>query len=471
MRRKALGTALATVVVAGLLYGLLGQRSGSGLSYRFAEVERGTVEQVVASTGTLQATQTVEVGTQVSGLLSEIHADFNDQVQKGDLLARIDPSLLQQAVRSAEASLARSTAEVEHSRRGLARALELLETNVVAVTEVETAQYQAAVAEASFRQAQVSLEQARRNLEYTRILAPVDGVVIQRAVDVGQTVAASMSAPVLFLIAQDLSEMEILASVDESDIGLIHPGQGVRFTVQAYPQERFTGEVRQVRLQSKVVENVVTYAVVIGVDNSSGRLLPGMTATVDFIVAREGNALKVSTAALRFQPTDAMVAELQALRTEAGEGQGGSRGRTGEGSGTGEESGTGEGPRTGGGSGTGEESGTGEGSRTGGGSGDLRFAGLDDGSGRVPGALEPRDSLTPLYYLDEGGKLAVTFVERGLSDRQSTVIRGPGVREGMKIIVGTMSEAAATANGASTASNPFQSQNGNRPPGGGPPPM
>jgi HlyD family secretion protein len=303
--------------VAGLLYGLLGQRSGSGLSYRLAEVERGMVEQVVASTGTLQATQTVEVGTQVSGQLSEIYVDFNDMVEKGDLLARIDPSLLQQAVRSAEASLARSTAEVEHARRNLARAMELLETNVVAVTEVETAQYQAAVAEASFRQAQVSLEQARRNLEYTRILAPVDGVVIQRAVDVGQTVAASMSAPVLFLIAQDLSEMEILASVDESDIGLIHPGQEVRFTVQAYPQERFTGEVRQVRLQSKVVENVVTYSVVIGVDNPTGRLLPGMTATVDFIVAREEDVLKVSNAALRFQPTEAMRAELEALQAQA----------------------------------------------------------------------------------------------------------------------------------------------------------
>jgi HlyD family secretion protein len=421
MRRKALGAALAAVVVAGLLYGLLGQRSGSGLSYRLAEVERGTVEQVVASTGTLQATQTVEVGTQVSGQLSEIYVDFNDMVEKGDLLARIDPSLLQQAVRSAEASLARSTAEVEHARRNLARAMELLETNVVAVTEVETAQYQAAVAEASFRQAQVSLDQARRNLEYTRILAPVDGVVIQRAVDVGQTVAASMSAPVLFLIAQDLSEMEILASVDESDIGLIHPGQEVRFTVQAYPQERFTGEVRQVRLQSKVAENVVTYSVVIGVDNPTGRLLPGMTATVEFIVAREEDVLKVSNAALRFQPTEAMRAELESLHGQAGQDSGGAP----------------------------------------------RFARLGDGSGRAAATGQPRASLTPLYYLDEAGKLAVTFVEKGLADRQSTVVRSPEVREGMQVIVAV----GAGATAATAASNPFQAQNGGRPPGGGPPPM
>jgi HlyD family secretion protein len=335
---------------------------------------------------------------------------------------------------------------VEHARRNLARALELLETHVVAVTEVETAQYQAAVAEASFRQAQVALEQARRNLEYTRILAPVDGVVIERAVDVGQTVAASMAAPVLFLIAQDLSEMEILASVDESDIGLIHPGQEVRFTVQAYPGEAFRGEVRQVRLKSKVVENVVTYAVVIGLDNTTGRLLPGMTATVDFIVARDEDALKVSNAALRFQPTDAMVAELQALRSEAGEGPGGLRGRTGEGSGAGEASRSGDSSR------------------------DVRFAGLEDGPGRAVGAGEARASLTPLYYLDEGGKLAVTFVEKGLADRQSTVIRGPGIREGMRIIVAATAGAATGGNAASTASNPFQSQNDNRPPGGGPPP-
>jgi HlyD family secretion protein len=386
-------------------------------------VERGTVEQVVTSTGTMQATQTVEVGTQVSGLLSGIYVDFNDRVEKGDLLAQIDPSLLQQTVRSAEASLARNTAEVEHSRRNLARAVELLESKVVAAAEVETAQYQADVAEASFKQAQVALEQAHRNLEYTRIMAPVDGVVIQRAVDVGQTVAASMSAPVLFLIAQDLSEMEILASVDESDIGRIHPGQEVRFTVQAYPEEKFLGEVRQVRLQSKVVENVVTYSVAIGVDNPTGRLLPGMTATVDFTVAREENALKVSNSALRFQPTEVMQAELAALRAKTGEGSGGAR-----------------------------------------------FAGLGDGAGRPATAGQAGAAPSPLYYLDEAGKLAVTFVEKGLSDRQSTVISGPGIREGMQIIVATTTSAAA-AGATPATTNPFQSQNGSRPPGGGPGPM
>jgi HlyD family secretion protein len=423
MRSKRLWMALAVVAAAGVLYALMGQRSGSGTSYRFVEVERGTVEQLVTSTGTMQATQTVEVGTQVSGLLSGIYVDFNDRVKKGDLLAQVDPALLQQAVRSAEASLARNTAEVEHARRNLARAMELLETKVVAATEVETAQYQADVAEASFRQAQVAVEQARRNLEYSRILAPVDGVVIERAVDVGQTVAASMSAPVLFLIAQDLSQMEILASVDESDIGLIHAGQEVRFTVQAYPEETFRGEVRQVRLQSKMVENVVTYSVAIGVDNPSGRLLPGMTATVDFVVARAENVFKISNSALRFQPTEAMRAELEAV-----------------------------------------------GNRVGGQSEGVRFASLGEGSGGAAASGQP-SATARLYYLDGHGKLAVVLVEKGLSDRLSTVITGPGIREGMRIIVAISTGTTSTDNAGGAASNPFQSQNGNRPPGGSPPPM
>jgi len=437
MKSKKLWIALAAVATAGVLYGLVGRQTGSETSYRFVVVERGTVEQVVTSTGTMQATRTVEVGTQVSGLLSEIHVDFNDRVKKGELLAQIDPTLLQQAVRSSEANLARSTAEVAQARRTLARATELFETKVVAVTEVESAQYQADVAEASFKQAQVSVEQARRNLEYTRILAPVDGVVIQRAVDVGQTVAASMSAPVLFLIAEDLSEMEILASVDESDIGLIQPGQEVRFTVQAYPEEPFRGEVRQVRLQSKVVENVVTYAVAIGVDNATGRLLPGMTATVDFIVARAEDALKVATSALRFQPTDAMRAEVAATA---------SRTRLSDAP---------EVPRF---------------ASLGAGSEPAAGTGQPAGSRQAPSSGQPA-AMAQLFYLDEAGKLAVALVEKGLSDRQSTVISGPGVREGMRIIAAATTGTAGADAAAATASNPFQSQNGNRPPGGGPGPM
>ena len=266
----------------------------------------------------MQATETVEVGTQVSGLLSEIQVDFNDQVKKGQLLARIDPTILQQEVRSAEASLARSRAELDQAGRTLARATELFDQGVATALDLETSQYQYDVSAASMEQSQVNLERAERNLEYTEIRAPIDGVVIERAVEVGQTVAASMSAPVLFVLAGDLGEMEILASVDESDIGLISHGQEVQFTVQAYPEETFHGEVSQVRLQSSATENVVTYDVVIGVANADGRLLPGMTATVEFIVARASDVLKVSNSGLRFTPTESMMAELAELRAEEG---------------------------------------------------------------------------------------------------------------------------------------------------------
>lgn len=382
MKTKRIWAFLTVVATVGVLYGILGGSSANGVSYRFVEVERGTVETVVASTGTMQATETVEVGTQVSGLLSEIQVDFNDQVKKGQLLARIDPTILQQEVRSAEASLARSRAELDQANRTLARATELFQEKVATTSDLETAQYQFDVAAASLEQSQVGLERAQRNLEYTEIRAPIDGLVIERAVEVGQTVAASMSAPVLFILAGDLGEMEILASVDESDIGLISHGQEVQFTVQAYPEETFHGKVSQVRLQSSVMENVVTYDVVISADNADGRLLPGMTATVEFIVARASDVLKVSNSALRFTPTESMMADLAGLRDQAG------------------------------------------------------------GAQRRPPTAEPASRL---FYLDAEGNLAMAMVETGITDGQSTVIEGTGITEGMQVIAAVASGSSATA--------------------------
>ena len=419
MKTKKLWAFLTAVATAGVLYGTIGGSSANEVSYRFVEVERGTVETVVASTGTMQATETVEVGTQVSGLLSEIHVDFNDQVKKGQLLARIDPTILQQEVRSAEASLSRSRAELDQANRTLSRVTELFQQKVATTSDMETAQYQYDVAAASLEQSQVGLERAQRNLEYTEIRAPIDGVVIERAVEVGQTVAASMSAPVLFILAGDLGEMEILASVDESDIGLISHGQEVQFTVQAYPEETFHGTVSQVRLQSSVMENVVTYDVVIGVENVDGRLLPGMTATVEFIVARASDVLKVSNSALRFTPTQSMMAELAELRDKE---RGAAR----------------------------------------------RPADAEPAS-RMPNA-EPASRLSNaepqsrLFYLDAEGNLAVALVETGITDGLSTVIEGTELAEGMQVIAAVASGNSVTA----AASNPFQSQNGGPPQGGRP---
>src|SRR5690606_23270875 len=318
MKKKILwgsAGAVAVLLLARMVFGT-GREAAGG--YRFVEITRGDVESVVSSTGTLQATETVEVGTQVSGQIAEIHVDFNDRVEKGQLIARIDPTLLRQEVRAAEVSVERSRAELEQARRQYERIAKLYEQKVVTDSEHDAALYSYDVARAAYASAQLNLERARQNLGYTEIRAPISGIVVERSVDVGQTVAASMSAPKLFLIAKDFSEMEILATVDESDIGLIHQGQPVRFTVQAYPDAEFRGTVRQVRLQSTVQENVVSYSVVVAVENADGRLLPGMTATVEFIVERAEDVLLVPNTALRFRPTEEMRQALAARREREG---------------------------------------------------------------------------------------------------------------------------------------------------------
>src|SRR5690242_10612429 len=282
--------------------------------YRYATVTRGNLQSTVSATGTLSAVTTVQVGTQVSGQVSAIYVDFNDKVKKGELLARIDPTLAQQAVADAQAGLEKMQAQQLQAQQTYEQDKPLFDSKFITATEFNTAQANLAVAKANVKSAQVTLDKAKQNLAYTNIYAPIEGVVVERDVDVGQTVAASFSAPQLFLIANDLSHMQILAAVDESDIGQIKDGQPVTFTVEAYPTRTFTGNVQQVRLQSKTTDNVVNYTVVIGVQNQDGALLPGMTATVSFLTGSADNVLTVPNAALRFRPTPEMQAALRASR-------------------------------------------------------------------------------------------------------------------------------------------------------------
>ena len=302
-KSRIITVAVAPLLIAGVVW-MYGRAEGSEApAYRFAEVTRGNLEAVVSATGTLGAVTTVQVGTQVSGQVAAIHVDFNDTVKKGQLIARIDPTLQQQSVRDAEAGFERVQAELVQAQRDYDRNKQLFEQRVLTETEFNAAEYRLAVVKASAKSAQITVDRARQNLAYTSIQAPIDGIVVERNVDVGQTVAASLSAPQIFLIANDLSRMQILASVDESDIGLIKDGQAVRFRVQAYPTESFTGTVRQVRLQSAMQDNVVSYTAVVEVENRSGKLLPGMTATVEFLTATATDALMVPNAALRFRPS------------------------------------------------------------------------------------------------------------------------------------------------------------------------
>ncbi len=311
-RRRFSLAVLALVVLAGAGYGYWRRGAGDGaLRYRFATVERGDVEYLVSSTGKLEPVTKVAVGTQVSGIISEILVDFNDQVQRGQIVARIDPTLLESAVRDAQANLARNLAQLQQLQSEYNRIEKLSRDGLVSQTEYDTAKYSLEVGRETVSSSEIALARAKQNLSYATIYAPISGTVIERNVDVGQTVAASFSAPQLFLIANDLRRMQILATVDESDIGRIREGQTVRFRVQAYPDRTFEGTVRQVRLQSTLVENVVNYTVVVDVENKDRLLLPGMTATVDFSVQTATDVLKIQNSALRFRPTAEMLATLR----------------------------------------------------------------------------------------------------------------------------------------------------------------
>ena len=282
--------------------------------------------QAISATGSLEAVTTVNVGSQTSGSVQTLYADFNDIVRKGQTLARLDPSLFQTQVEQAEANLVRAEADVERlevardaAKLALDRTARLAGKQLVSDADLETAQAALASAEAQVRsseasvaQSKASLNQAKVNLEHTVITSPIDGIVVSRAVDTGQTVAASMQAPTLFVLAADLTQMHVNASIDESDVGQIEAGQPVAFRVDAYPSETFAGRVAQVRLQAVVSQNVVTYAAVIDVENPELKLKPGMTATVTIEVARRADALIVPAAALRFKPTAAVLATLSA---------------------------------------------------------------------------------------------------------------------------------------------------------------
>lgn len=287
--------------------------------YKTAPVERGSIVSVVNATGTINPVTLVQVGSQVTGMVESLHADFNSVVKKDQVVARIDPfpyrARRDQAaanLANAKAAVLKSKADLAQRKRELDRVQSLIKQQFVsqndvdvAVTAHEGALAQLAVAEASVKQAQAALEAAELDLTYTVIKSPIDGIVISRLVEVGQRVNASMSIPVIFTIAQDLTKMQVNANVSEADIGGMTEGKEVAFTVDAYPGERFQGRIRQVRNAPISVQNVVTYDVVVGVENADLRLKPGMTANVSIVVARKDQAIKVPNSALRFKPPQA----------------------------------------------------------------------------------------------------------------------------------------------------------------------
>ena len=351
------------LIIAALLIGaalfLFARSGGDNASYSTSPVERGDIFQVVDATGTINAVTTVQVGSQVSGVISELHADFNSHVSKGEVIAQIEPALFQSAfaqakadLENAEANVAVAAANTAKAKASQAQTKADYERNVgltksgavsqqafeLAKANADSADAQVAAAEAQELQARAQVEQkraavqmAQTNLNYTTIRAPIDGIVVARTVDVGQTVAASLQAPTLFTIAQDLTKMQVYAKTDESDVGGMKRGQKVIFKVDAYPRESFSGTVSQVRMNSTVVQNVVTYDTIIEFDNPELKLFPGMTAYVSIPVATVTNVVKVPNAALRFKP-DLPANQLRALYHKFGIPEEGDGSKAGDGS-------------------------------------------------------------------------------------------------------------------------------------------
>ncbi len=302
VRQAALIT-LAAIVLVIALFAVFGGGNNK-VEYRTEPVTRGDVQQTVTATGTVNPVTTVLVGTQVSGTIKSLFVDFNSRVKKGQIIAQIDPAFFETQLAQARANTDRAQAALRDAERLLDQNKTLFARNLVAKNDYDAAETNYASARAQLAQTKAALQAAETNLSYTRILSPVDGIVISRSVDVGQTVAASFQTPTLFTIAQDLTKMQINTNVAESDIGVVRVEQDVEFTVDAYPDTTFKGKVWQKRQAPITVQNVVTYDVVIQVQNRDLKLMPGMTANVSIIVATKDEVLRISNAALRFRPAE-----------------------------------------------------------------------------------------------------------------------------------------------------------------------
>ena len=428
MKKKVLIITPIVIAATLLIYFFFFQEDEKETKFTFAEITRGDLNVIISSSGTIQAIKTVDVGTQVSGKIDRLLVDFNSQVKRGQLLAVLDTVVLAASVRDAQSSLDRAKAQYDQAVAVHERNKQLYEKSFMNEVDFIASKTNVQVLLASQKSAVTALERAKLNLGYAYLYSPISGTIINRSVEQGQTVAASLSAPTIFTIAEDLSSMRILTNVDESDIGQIKMGQKVEFTVQAFSDKKFEGEVTQIRLNPNVVSNVVNYVVVVNAENKDKLLLPGMTATVDFYVDFRENVLLIPNVALRFQPTEEMTAEFTKNREkelanlpdsvkQRMQGEGGRR----------------------------------------------QFGGGMMGGGNNHGK---RKGMNRVWYFDENNKLQMSMLFAGLTDGKNTEIaRGRNLKEGMKIISGIIEDNAPVT---TTSSNPFnpQPQMGSRGPGG-----
>jgi HlyD family secretion protein len=429
-------------VLALTLIASLACRSGNkkGDQFRVEKAERGDITMTVTATGSVSAVTTVQVGSQVSGVIAQLYADFNSRVKKGQLLAELDPTPFQAQVEQRQADVTKARVEAANAKINYDRQSRLAKAGLSAQSDVDATRAQYESAQAQVQQSSAALSQSQTNLRYTKIVSPIDGIVVDRQYDVGQTVAASFQAPTLFSIAQDLTKMQVQADVDQSDIGRIQGGQTARFTVDAYPDQEFRGRIAQIRLNAQVNQNVVTYPVIIEVPNPDEKLRPKMTANVTIDVATVRDVLRIPNAALRFKPATEDIAKgdntapapATATRTTtASTGGGPAAGAT-------TDTAAAEARRerrrrmrdaNGGGTTTG-----GEGAMAGFG----RGSGMAGVAGVFGGSVQREAKAQTIYTLQTDKKLKPVQIRTGISDGRFTQVVSGGLKPGDPVVVGTV---------------------------------
>ncbi len=432
------GAGITVVVAAAVLYYFTSDKSTQKVSYKTSEVTIGSIQNTISSTGTLNPVSTIEIGTQVSGTIEKVYIDYNDIVKKGQIIAEIDRQPLLSKLAQSKASHLRNEALYDQAKSTYDRNSILHTKGLISDEEFLSSKSSYLAQKASLEVSKADVENAQLNLTYATIKSPVNGTVIKKNIEVGQTVAASLSSPTLFIIAEDLSNMQIIADVDESDIGKIKNDQDVTFNVPAYPDKVFNGKVSQIRLQPETVSNVVTYNVVIKTTNSDGILLPGMTANIDFVADKADSVLMVPASALRFKPSEADIVKARAKRSSEMKAN-----KNGADSNF---------PRR---------------------QGDGKFTG--DSNGTIKNHSESRGTI---WILTDSNELRPEFVRLGISDGTNTEIKGRQIENGMKVITGTVTIKKGTKQSKSlfgppkstvtkTSSQSGKSSTGNMPP---PPP-
>jgi len=457
MKKKIVWIVIALVVVAGVVLGLtvFGKGKNGKVAYRTETLGRGDIEALVVTSGTLNPIETVDVGAQVSGKIEKLYADFNSVVTKGQIVAELDQEPLLMKIQQNEAnyksrvaSLERSKVSLQTAGKAYERAKSLFAKELISIEEMDAseanflnAKSDLVSSEATLAQAKSTLDLSKVDLGYSVIKAPVDGVVITRKVNVGQTLQSNYAAPVLFQVATDLTKMKVECSVDESDIGKVKEGQKVRFTVEAYPNQNFVGIVQQVRFSPETVQNVVTYTTIVNVDNPEKKLLPGMTATVSIIVGEAKDVLRVSNAALRFTPT-LPAEQLQAIMKESADRM--MAKRQAEGGQPGAPAG-------------GAAPAAGPGTEAQGGQRTFNR----QGGGQAGGAARPQ--APRVWMQDKDGKWSMVFLRTGVQDTSYSEIVRSELKEGDVVIAGLLSAASTTASNPGMGGMMFMGG----PPGGG----